>query len=215
MRIDDLNRLTKSLYTVRVPLAATYSEAEIELYGLPVNIVKGEKKDSMSDLTTVMLPLESIIDIYKQGFFIRLVNREDLNKIYNQLDNYINGLENNNKRSINIQEGDVDQLNEIDQFLTEMFDNNKPSLVKGMVNGNSGFTLGVDVMRLSNSSKYTGEVKKTSILAGYEDSNTTTTNENKGVTFITEEHQPVIDMSKIKRATTVRHRSGRRYIKKD
>jgi len=220
MRIHDLNKLTRQLFTVRVPLVATYSEDEIELYGLPVNIVKGKKQDSMDNLTTVMLPLESIIDIYKQGFFIRLVNKEDLNIIYSQLEDYINGIEHGGKRSINVQEGDVDKLNDVDKFLTEMFDNNKPSLVRGMISGNSGFNLGVDVMRSRTGSTFTGEVKKTSLLAGYEDSNTsevidTGVSTTKGVTFISEECQPVIDMTKIKRTTTVRHRSGRRYVKKD
>ena len=139
--------LPDDLFLVRVPVIATYSEHEMSTLGLPVNIINGQPDmKTYNTMTPVYLKLDRIIDIYINGYPIRLVNHEDLDKIYAILDSYVRGLNENNNYELNMVGIVEERLYDIERFAAEIFDINKLALLKKIINFRNGYDAKVDIM---------------------------------------------------------------------
>ena len=133
--------LPGKLFMVRVPIVATYSDEELELLGIPLSTViegSGEyesrryDKNCYKELTTVMLPLTKIIDIYCAGMRIQLVNHKDTLVIYRLLENYIAGIE-STPHMLNMENTVPDErLENIKKFAQEMFAINSGRIADGI-----------------------------------------------------------------------------------
>lgn len=195
--------LPKTLFSARIPVMATYNSAEIELFGMPMDIVDGtRKKADVSQLTTVMINIDRMIDIYSNGYSIQLVNHDDISKVYNILEEYltsINQLISHSPNSMRIQD---ERVNEIDKFAHEVFGLNRHTIIKKSIVVNNAFNIGFTPMGYSNPLipvpvNYNSN-QRMGVLSGYDD------NLNNGIdsinpnTFIVQ-NQPEIDFDKIKR----------------
>ena len=139
--------LPKDLFLVRVPIVATYSEYEMTNLGLPVNIINGQPDmKTYNTMTPVYLDLDRIIDIYINGYPIRLINHDDLDKIYAILDSYVRGLNENNNYELNMVGVVEERLYDIERFAAEIFDENKLSLLKKIINFRNGYDAKVEIM---------------------------------------------------------------------
>jgi len=201
--VDMMNKLPDKLYFVRVPVLATYTPAELEVLGLPTNhslVDDSVDKEAYIELTTARINIDRMIDIYSNGFPIYILKEDDVKEIYNTLEEYLRDQKYMKQYSPNQPMIKDDRLEEIDKFLSEMFDYNKVGITKGMIS-TSGFDLGVNSMlpgttrtpitTIDENRKSTGS----SITAGYrEDAPTITAN------------QPIIDYEKIKRRRQFRNK---------
>jgi hypothetical protein len=125
--INDLRKeLKKHLYLVRVPQVATYDPSEVELLGLPLDVLKDgrTKNENYKRLSTVMLSLDKILEIYTRGFSIRVVNREDTIDIAEKLSKFADILE----RSPNLKNLEI--VNIIDDFLQNVVNYNRKLIEK-------------------------------------------------------------------------------------
>ena len=141
--------LPDNVFKVRVPIIATYTEQEIEIYGIPldVNNTNGRPdKESYQNMTIAMLNLDRIIDIYIQGYPIYLVDQSQKDLMFKILEEYIYVNNNDVRTSLNQNVVKDERLYEIDKFVNEMFNNNKESIVKGMVNQNNGYAINMGLM---------------------------------------------------------------------
>jgi len=70
----------KRLVLVRVPRLALYSEAELENFGLPGVFVDGklDRKQTVKEMDTVMLPISRLIDINYDGFPIFIKDSNEI-----------------------------------------------------------------------------------------------------------------------------------------
>lgn len=189
--------LPNKLFLVRVPIVATHTDAEIELLGLPVSINHYQNYGSnygmcnyqaYKELTTVMLPLTRIIDIYCNGHKIVVVNKSDIPIIYDILEKYLLGVTAVKQFSLNHALIEEDRMDDIERFAQEMFGINKAVIAKSVFdqmsqnpfNINAGFMTPVEAFKakeaamkvqskqpssLPNVSKFT--VKKPNTHLGY------------------------------------------------
>lgn len=142
-------RLPDTLYSVRIPHIATYSEEEIAVYGIPMSeSVNGKKEYTDDELTLVMLPLTRIIDVYSNGYPIYLIDHDQITEIYKILDDYVNSFgapEFMLNAPATLEERSLD----IDRFAAEVFNINKHTIVNSTVNKPSGFDIGIEKMDLT------------------------------------------------------------------
>lgn len=133
--------LPGQLFLVRVPIVATYTDEEISLLGLPINVDHGFDYGSTGgrydynaykELTTVMLPLTKIVDIYCSGHKIAVVNQSDIPIIYEILEKYLMGVTTVKNYSLNHAMIQEDRLDDIERFAQEMFGLNKGVIAKSV-----------------------------------------------------------------------------------
>lgn len=133
--------LPSQLFLVRVPVVATYTDEEISVLGLPINVDHGYEYGSVEgrydynaykELTTVMLPLTKIVDIYCSGHKIAVVNQSDIPIIYEILEKYLMGVTAVKNYSLNHAMIQEDRLDDIERFAQEMFGLNKGVIARSV-----------------------------------------------------------------------------------
>lgn len=134
------NALPNKLYRVRVPEIATYSDAEIEILGLPLTIMNGDdRKHHYKETVSVMLPLTRLVDIYTSGYSIEIIDRNDITEIYNTLERYLNNSLETANYSPNRAAVIEDRHEEIEKMLEEMFGYNRKTIVKDTLKNHTSF----------------------------------------------------------------------------
>ena len=119
---QDARRMLKGYrFFFKVPLVATMTDEEIELFGVPVDVKPGGKVEynANKNMTTVYYDLSRILDIYKDGHTILLVNRNDITKILEILSDVANRLEGS------VVKANTDLVETIDDFIHEVLQHNR------------------------------------------------------------------------------------------
>jgi len=139
--------LPTNLFMVRIPIVATYTEEEAMIYGLPAD-TEGTKTNvnAYQEMTNAMINVNKMIELYSIGYPINIVNPKDSIEVFNILDRYLNTHVNKIQRSINQPLEKDERLEEIDRFLTEMFDFNRHTIAKSMIKPSNGYDLGIQLM---------------------------------------------------------------------
>lgn len=143
--------LPSKLFKVRVPMIATYTPEEIKLLGMNVNVVNGvADMGSIYTPTLVHLPLDRIIDIYMEGYRpITLVDRQELEEVYNILDSYVRGLASTNNFVINMPGIVEERLYDIERFAAEIFKNNKIAILRQALKFEHGYDAKVNTVNMA------------------------------------------------------------------
>ena len=136
-------KLSNRLFKVRVPIMATYTDEEIEVFGMPVDHDNFEDKtsDVYAELVTVMLSLDKLIDIYSEGYPIHLVETDSLGVIYDILKEYINsgtGVAMVPNQII----GHDSRIEDITEFYKSIYNHNTVGISKHELSSYTPFTLG-------------------------------------------------------------------------
>ena len=140
--------LPNTLFRFKIPAIATYSPEEISMYGMNVTVINGKPDmSSLYQLTPVSLPLDKIIDIYLNGYRpILLMDNDDIDKIYNILDEYVRGLNLRGNRVLNMPGVVEDRLYDIERFAGEIFDNNKMAILRKAIRFDHGYDAKVNTV---------------------------------------------------------------------
>ena len=120
------------LFLARVPILSTFSEEEIEITGIPMHQdMEDEKKtESMLNTTTVMITINDMVEKYKYGFRISIVNYEDMSFIYAVIQDHLLAWRNRRITSLNSTSTNVDNdLIDLDSFANEIFGIHKVKIV--------------------------------------------------------------------------------------
>lgn len=120
------------LFLARVPILSTFSEEEIEITGIPMHQdMEDEKKtESMLNTTTVMITINDMVEKYKNGFKISIVNYEDMSFIYDVIQDHLLAWRNRRITSLNSTSTNVDNdLIDLDSFANEIFGIHKVKIV--------------------------------------------------------------------------------------
>ena len=147
------NILNDKLYKVRVPMIATYSQEELEAFGLPIGMTEKKIYPVYNELVTIMLTIESMIDIYRKGYKLYLTSQDDINEVYTKIDNYLTGeseVYTGRRFNKRVNEEDEDIRLEIDKFANEIFTYNKPTIVLASIRPDKGIGGRLNLMHTNN-----------------------------------------------------------------
>ena len=123
--IEDAKRMLRGYrFFFKVPVIATLSEDELELFGAPVDVKPNGEIDYTANkrMSDVYYGLDRILDIYKDGHPIKLTNRNDLPKILEVLSNVANALEGG------VIQVENDYVELIDDFIREVLQYNRQTI---------------------------------------------------------------------------------------
>lgn len=141
------NVLPDTLFPCLVPTLATMTEFEMEYVGLVNEVKLGEegKADHLA-YTRVRISIDRMIDIYANGFVIKIIEPTDVPVIYHALDNYIYGRNNTGAvPSLNMQAAVDPRLDTIKKFMVSIMTSNQHSILRYNVGNHvNGFDLGMD-----------------------------------------------------------------------
>jgi hypothetical protein len=138
--------LPKKLYKVRVPLISTQSEYDISrgtvFTGEVTSYSPGYEADpdkSLDDFiiqqpTLVMLNLDGIIEKFMKGFYVSVVNPNDVIDIYNTLEDYYSGSATETDEIFNIDIVKDDRIPYINNLLNCMFKEHKEAIARSKLN---------------------------------------------------------------------------------
>jgi len=144
---EKTTKLPNRLFKVRVPIIATYTEEEMKVYGLPVDITEGKpNKETFKEMTVAMFNLDKIIDMYINGYPIYIVNPNDSKEIFKILEEYIAIQNNKVSHSLNTPTYEEKRLHEIDKFVSEMFGYNKNTIVQDIIKPTNGYAIDFGLM---------------------------------------------------------------------
>lgn len=134
-----LKPLSNDIYKVRVPVMATLNAVDMH-FGIRVNYAKNEQGRTVNDKygnkewTTTWLTLDKLIEIFDNGFPIMIVDKEDINTIYNELERYVTDLGRLEEISVNGRALYDERVNVISKFVSEIFGHNKGEILKEAYN---------------------------------------------------------------------------------
>jgi len=213
----DQTKLPNDLFRVRVPTIATYTEEEIAIYGLPTEYdSEGDIKDTFGDMSVVELSINRIIDIYSMGYPLSIATPEDSKKLFTILENYLNAQVNQYTNSINQSFVRDERTNEIDKFLTEIFDYNRNTIVGDMIkNTGGGFALDLGMMNTGTLHTPTATLSDdsvqidhatgtTGIMAGYTSQQQPLQPVQQQMQPMLQQNQPAININNIKRKSVIK-----------
>ena len=142
MENEAVRLFNTKLFQVLVPKISLYTEDEVRIYGFNYDIVDGKKvRADQYDLCNCMIPAAKILEIYSNGYTIRLVDKNKLNSLYKVLEGYLQYKYNVGNASIHRVKYDETELRNLDNFINEMFGYNKASIVKNILEIKNGFSL--------------------------------------------------------------------------
>jgi len=127
------------LYKVRVPLLSTYSEEELDIVGIPFNVIDGDNHDAHELTTIVMIPIVSMVEKYNNGFSVAVVEPRDMDQIYDVITNHLLAWRNHRATSLNQTALPAEDLVLLDKFAQEIFGNNKKTIIKTNVIATKAF----------------------------------------------------------------------------
>ena len=140
------------LFLARVPILSTFSEEEIEITGIPMhqNMEDDKKTESMLNTTTVMITINDMVEKYKNGFKISIVNYEDMSFIYDVIQDHLLAWRNRRITSLNSTSTNVDNdLIDLDSFANEIFGIHKVKIVNDNMIVKPAFTNSLADMLMS------------------------------------------------------------------
>ena len=112
-------------YLCKIPLISTRSIDDIEKYGSYTTLDKNIDNMVMSELTTTYINIDRMVELYREGVCIRLVDSNDIVKIYNAIQDHILAWSERIDRAVNIGDIPLDDLVLMDRFASEIYVNAK------------------------------------------------------------------------------------------
>jgi hypothetical protein len=209
---ETYRKLPTRLFLIRVPIIATYSDDEMMLYGLPTDTIN-DKPDPKcyENMTTSMMNIDRMISIYENGFRISIIKQEESAIIYKALEQFLIDWNTTIQYSPNMATNTKkdDRLESIDKFLTEMFDSNRPTILKDIAGSQMGYSMDMGLM-----SSYGGMAnnkpnvvnqggRNMGITAGYDQPQEQPTMGNNNNTYI-QPYMPNIDVNKVVRKNIIK-----------
>ena len=140
-------------------------------------------------MSDVMLPLYRIVEIYNNGYPITLKKREDVSKIYEILENYLDKIEQYKRSTVHKPKYDETALQIVDRFANEIFNLNKGEIGLAAVTLQNGFSIGLGSIM--------GEKRSSNIGPSKEELTTTSRygRKYKNIRNISEPLEPVQDLN--------------------
>lgn len=125
---DTTKDLWEKLFLVKVPYSATLSETDINMFGTPTVLDKDMDRNIMRSLTTIMIPVVSIIEYYRKGVTVKIVNRDDVLTIYTAIQDHLEYWAKHVKTGLNVGSAPIADLILMDEFAHKLHSYTKGDL---------------------------------------------------------------------------------------
>lgn len=109
-------------YYVRVPYMASTDEAYHRLFGVPSTGNKDYDKELSKQLIDTVMTIDQMVEHHKKSIPISLVNRNDVKKIYDSVDKYLQYWRHRLETTVNYVQAPMQDLIDMDNFATTLYD---------------------------------------------------------------------------------------------
>ena len=198
--------ISDRLFKVKIPTIATYTDAELEVYGIGLDNYGGDiKHDSYNDFSVVHITIDRMVTLYTEGYPLYILDQKESTEIFTILEDYLHKRNQFALHSPNRQTDSEDRLEDIDTFASEIFGYNKKTIVKGTVGDSSGYDLGINLMGFKNQKLTETNVQVTNRYGGVvSGEGVPVTQHSTGYTY-GNNILPELDYDEIKRKSLLNH----------
>jgi len=115
----------KELYLVRLPVLQMRSVEDIKEFGVPIS--GDDRTDRMisDEVRVVMLPISKLVELYKQGCRIGVVNGPDTKRMYESISTYLEMWKNRMINRLNTTNIPTEDLIDLDAFAHSVYERAK------------------------------------------------------------------------------------------
>lgn len=117
------------LYYVRVPYLATMSVEYLREYGMPSSGDANIDKEQANQLLSTYLPIAKLVEYHKEGVPVRVINRDDVKKIYDAISDHLNAWKEQLTQGLNIGDAPIEDLLSMDRFANDIYGHVKYDLI--------------------------------------------------------------------------------------
>jgi hypothetical protein len=114
--IDTTAKIWDYFYKIRVPNIESMSVDYIKIFGTPTVGDKAIDKELTSQWFTTMATISTMVDYYKNGINIKIVNYKDIKDIYDAINAHLLGWKKRLEQGINVGNAPIDDLIAMDEF---------------------------------------------------------------------------------------------------
>lgn len=113
------------LYMIRVPVFATRSELELQLFGVVRTGNPYVDQGHLDEIVTVMWSIERMVEAAKKGVPIRVLKFNDAKTMFENITRHLRAWKNYKEYGININKIPYDDLIALDEFAGRLYENVK------------------------------------------------------------------------------------------
>jgi len=118
------------LYDAYVPIISTYSEDELDIVGVPLNIIDDERHNSFNEKVLVKITIVDMIEKFNKGFAVSVAKQSDVEQIYDVIQKHLIAWRDYGVKSLNQASLPRDDLILMDKFANEIFNINKRTIIQ-------------------------------------------------------------------------------------
>lgn len=112
----------KKLFMIRVPVTATRTEQDIKLFGTVFTGIEDIDRGHLNEWVTVMWTINRMVESYKKGIPIKVVNQNDSKVIYNHIQDHLSAWKVYKETGINLSKVPYDDLIDLDAFANQIYE---------------------------------------------------------------------------------------------
>ena len=110
-------------YLASVPHHLARSVQDIEIFGVPLSGIQEVDQEIMGDEVERWCTINDMIELYRQGIYIRLCNRGDSAKIYDAISSHIAAWKTRLEYGVHNAQAPLEDLLVMDEFASVVYDN--------------------------------------------------------------------------------------------
>lgn len=132
--VDTTKYLWDYLFKVRVPQMAATSIDYMRMYGSYTTQCKEIDQTLQQQWITTMLSVSQMVDYFKEGVQIRVVQYSDIKTIYEYISDHLQAWRIRLERGINIGDAPIEDLIAMDQFANTVYEHAKHQFTREIAN---------------------------------------------------------------------------------
>ena len=132
--LDTTSKLWDYYYKVRIPYLQSRSMTDVHRYGTDISGIREIDEDISGRMLTTMLTVSKMVDYYREGVSIRVVDVKDVKEIYEAISQHIHTWKSRLEHGINLGDAPIDDLIALDQFAAAIYENGKYQFTPETVN---------------------------------------------------------------------------------
>lgn len=161
--VDTTKRLWEHLYRVRVPYLRSRTIDDLRNTGTVISGIASYDKDIANQMQNMYLSVSGMIDYYKEGVPIRVIESKDTKQIYEDISNHLHAWKTRLEKGINIGDAPVEDLITMDRFANSVYEHAKFQFTAEMAQ--SIFAMHLNSVQRINASNFFTK-KATQLLTG-------------------------------------------------
>lgn len=131
--IDTTADLWDKLFLVRIPQLHSMTIDYMKTYGTYITGDKEIDNELSKQWMTTYLPIVKMVNYYREGVQIKIVNRDDIKTIYECISRHLIAWKDMLERGINIGDAPIDDLIAMDEFANDVYEYAKYNFRGGII----------------------------------------------------------------------------------